>query len=492
MSYTRHPLRALAFLSLAATLFAAESVAPLVDAIKAKDRATALKLLAAKADVNAALADGSTALLWAVYNDDAEMVAQLIKAGADAKLGDGFGSTPLSAAAAAGNVDVIASLLEAGADANEQNADGWTALMSAARKGNVKAARLLIEKGADVNRRERLREQTALLWAAAESQPEIVRELLAHKADPDARGEIVDLQSRFSGETRAKYRPPGGLTPLLYAAQDGWMECAKALVESGADINLSSTDNVSPLLLAVLNGNVDLAAFLTSKDAKVSQGDRWGRTPLYAAVGLNAVPRSDHPGGADGEKTSLDVIGALLDKGANPNAQLKLPPPFAGAGADRGAEAAVTMGATPLLFAAGALDAAATKLLLAKGALPNLPNARGITPIMAAAGLSSGDDERGIVAGEDVQKRSVATLELLLAAGGDVNAADPRGRTALHGAASRGWNDVVQFLVDHKANLNAKDAKGMTPAHSANPDTAALPQKLMGATNRQTAGTLGK
>jgi len=475
------------------------AAAPLADAVQVKDRAVAVALLAKKADVNAAQADGSTALLWAAHNGDADMVEQLIRAGANVKAANSFGATPLSEAAVTGDVSILASLLQAGADVNEQNADGQTALMIVARTSNVKAVRLLLDHGADVNRREHFKDQTALMWASAESQPAMVKELLAHGADPNARGQVNDWQRQVSGEPRAKYMPRGGLTPLLYATRQGCLECAKSLVEGGADINLATPDAVSPLLLSVLNGNFDLAAYLISKGANVNKWDWWGRTPLYAAVDLNTVPRGGRPDHISlDDTTSLDVIRLLLDAGANPNAQLKLAPPFRDVGNDRGVDSMLTIGATPLLRAAKALDAPAVKLLLAKGALPNLPNSRGSTPTMAAAGLGSVDaDTRGLFTNEDVQKRSIATLEALLAAGGEIDAADPRGQTPLHGAAFWGWNDVVQYLVDRHANLNAKDLKGMTPVDSAmgraggnsrggqridvHQDTAALLQKLMAA-----------
>ena len=480
--------------SLTAPAWAAE--APLADAVQAKDRTAATQLLAKHADVNAAQPDGSTALLWAVYNDDADMVAQLLRAGAIVKTANSFGATPLSEAAVTGDVAILAGLLQGGADVNEPNADGQTALMVVARTSNIKAIRLLLDHGADVNRKEHFREQTPLMWAAAESQPVMVQELLAHGADANARSQINDWQRQVSGEPRAKYLPRGGFTPLLYAARQGCTGCAKALVEGGADINLANPDAVTPLLEAVLNGSFDLAAYLVSKGANVNKWDWWGRTPLYAAVDLNTIPRGGRPDHISLDNTtSLDVIRLLLDAGANPNAQLKLAPPFRDVGNDRGVDSMLTIGATPLLRAAKALDAPATKLLLAKGALPNLPNSRGTTPTMAAAGLGSVDaDTRGLFTSEDVQQRSIATLEALLAAGGEINAADPRGQTPLHGAAFWGWNDVVQYLVDRKANLNAKDAKSMTPVDSAmgraggnsrggqridvHPDTAALLQKL--------------
>ena len=194
--------------------------------------------------------------------------------------------------------------------------------------------------------------------------------------------------------------------------------------------------------------------------------------------------------------TALQVIERLLEAGANPNAQLKLPPPFRNVGNDRGLDGLLTTGTTPLLRAAKALDAPAARLLLAKGADLSLANSRGITPVMAAAGLGSVDaDTRGFYLSEDTQQRAIESLTLLLKAGGDVNGKDSRGLTPLHEAARWGWNDVVRFLVDNGADLNAKDNRGNTPVDSAlgkaggnsrggqridvHQDTAELLKKLM-------------
>jgi ankyrin repeat protein len=185
---------------------------------------------------------------------------------------------------------------------------------------------------------------------------------------------------------------------------------------------------------------------------------------------MNTIPRGGRPDQPSLDTTtSLQIIEQLLAAGANPNPQLKLAPPFRNIGNDRGLDGLLTIGTTPLLRAAKALDAPAIKLLLAKGANLNLTGARGVTPVMAAAGVGSTDaDTRGIYITEDVQQRSIASLTLLLAAGADINAKEnQRGLTPLHEAARWGWNDVVRFLVDHGANLQAKDNRGMTPVDSA-------------------------
>jgi len=471
--------------------------APLVDAVKAKDRAAVLTLLQKKVNVNAPEADGTTALHWAVQQNDVDLADRLIQAGANVKVKNDYGSTPMSEASIIGNPAMIEKLLKAGADVNSPNADGQTALMVVARSGKVEAARVLLNHGADVNAREHWREQTALIWASAENQPAMVKELIAHGADVNVRSQVNDWQIQVTAEPRAIYRPAGGLTALLYAARENCLGCVKSLAEGGADLNLTDPEGCTPLLMALLNGNFDIGAYLIQKGANINKWDWYGQTPLYAAVDLNTVPHGGRPDRPSlDETTGLQIIKMLLDAGANPNAQLKLAQPYRAVGPDRGADGMITIGTTPLLRAAKAFDAAAIGLLLEKGALPNLPNSAGYTPVMAAAGLGSRDrDTRGRFLTEDVPARSVKALDLLIKGGADVNATDTRGgQTALHGAAGWGWDEVVQFLADHGAKLDAKDGRGATPLDSAlgptggqrgaqaaelHPSTAALLRKLM-------------
>ena len=442
----------------------------LVDAVKSGDRMAALALLQQKINVNAPEADGTTALHWAVQRDDLDLVERLIKAGANVNAKNDYGSTPMSEAALNGNVAIIDRLLKAGADVESPNADGQTALMIVARTSNVDAAKLLLSRGANVNAVENFHEQTALMWAAAQTQPAMVKVLVDAGADVNARSRVNNWERQVTAEARAIARPSGGLTPLLYAARQGCAECVKILAEAGADLDLGDPDNVSPLLMASLNGRWDTAKYLINKGANVNKWDWWGQSPLYAAVDLNTIPHGGRPDRPSlDETTSFDIIKLLLDKGANPNLQLKLLPPFRSLGADRGVDQMLTIGTTPLLRAAKAMDAPVIELLLKHGANLNLPNIRGMVPIVAAAGVGSVDaDTRGWFTTEDVQQRAIASLELLLKAGGDVNTADPqRGSTLLHGAAFWGWNDVVKYLVQKGAKLDAKDNRGFTPIDSA-------------------------
>lgn len=438
---------------------AATGAASLVELAMSDQGPAAVALIDQGADVNAVSGDGSTALLWAAHRDDRVLIERLLEAHADVKAANRYGATPMSEAAAYGDPAVLELLLRAGADPDTADADGQTALMVLAHTSNLKAAELLLRHGAHVAATEKLRGQTALHFAAAESQPAMVQLLLQHRADPNARSKVEHDLRQVSAEPRIQWRAPGGLTPLLYAARQGCMECVQALIKARADPNLSDPDGISPLLIATENFHFDVAVFLMKAGADPNHWDWWGRTPLYAAVDLNTLPyggRSDRP--SLDSTTSLKMIELLLGAGANPNAQLKLFPPFRQIGSDRGADLLLTVGTTPLLRAAKAGDVSAMKLLLAHGAQVDLPNGLGVTPLMAAAGLGSNEiDTRGKYVTE---KEAIAAIQLLIADGAQVNALDNIGRSAVYGAAYWGWNDAIKCLADHGANLEIKDAHG--------------------------------
>ncbi len=476
----RRALRLLAALALFATAAAPTLAARIVDAARLGDTAAAIAELDEGADPNARSADGTTALHWAVYHDDVELVERLTARGADVDAVNDYGSRPLLEAAVIGNVDVIHRLLSAGANVDVEGADNEKPLMIVARSGNVDAARLLIEHGADVNARETWRNQTAVIWAAAQKQPEMLALLLEHGADPNARSAVNEWARQVSAEPREMFRPYGGMTALMYAAREGCAECARVLVEAGADPDLGDPRNVTPLITAINNLHFDVAAVLLAAGASVDQFDRWGRTPLYAAVDMNTIPHGGRPDTRSTSKTtSLELIARILEAGANPNIQLKLRPPYRDIRFDRGCDRMLTTGATPLLRAAKTFSVDAMRLLLEHGALLELPNESGTTPMMAAAGYESLEcDIRGFGPGiphyvtPDVQEKSIAALEVLLEAGADINARTTggglgAGQTALFGAAFWGWNDVVEHLVDAGAKIDVADARGRTPVDAA-------------------------
>jgi ankyrin repeat protein len=470
----------LAGIALAA--WSAAASADLVTAAQRDDRSAALAELERGADVKARSSDGTTALHWAIYHDDVELVTRLLAAGADPNAANDYGATPLGEAAVAANTAVIERLLAAGADVNGIGKDGETPLMVLARSSNVEAARLLIEHGADVNAKEAWREQTALIWAAAQKQPAMVKLLVDSGADPNARSKPNDWDRQVSGEKRRQYRPFGGLTALMYAAREGCADCARALVEGGADIDLAGSRNITPLIMALENMNFDTAAYLLEAGAAVDVWDWWGRTPLYMAVDLNTVPHGGRPDRLSTDATpAIALVERILERGANPNSQLKLLPPYRERGNDRGCDSMLVTGATPLLRAAKTFDTAAMKLLIAHGARLDLPNASGVTPVMAAAGYGSLEcDIRGYGPGiphyltSDVEQKSIEALQVLVEAGAEVNAVTTGGgrgkgpgQTALFGAAFWGWSDVVTFLAQHGAKIDATDAEGRTAVDAA-------------------------
>jgi len=441
--------------------------------------------------------DGTTALQWAAHNGDADLVRRLIKAGADVSAFNDYGATPMSEAAERADAQILDMLLKAGADVESPNSMGQTALMTVARTDRLDAAKLLLAHRANVNATEQWRGQTALMWAAAQGQPEMVKLLLVHGADHNERSAMRGWERRVTAEPRPQNRPVGGLTALLLAAREGCAGCAEALVKGRADIDLADPDNISPLLMAILNGRFDVAAYLIKAGADPNKWDTWGRAPLYSAVDYNTTPRGGRPDRPSSDPTTaLQVEESLLKAGANPNMQLKLFPPYRSLGQDRGGDSMLTVGTTPLIRAAKAGDAASVRVLLAHGAIPDLPNSLGITPLMAAAGVGSTTiDTRGRFRNEG---ECIDSAKLLLAAGANINAQRDNGQTSLHGAALWGWNAFVQFLADRGANLQAADRDGIQAldialgkvgvtgrigiaAPEPHKETAALLQKLMAA-----------
>jgi ankyrin repeat protein len=477
MSIQRGLIAFLAVSALSTAAFAATGSA-VADAAMKGDKSAVRTLLRQKTDVNAPQPDGATALHWAVYRDDAELVDLLIRSGADVAVRNRDGATPLSLACINANAAIVGRLLDGGANANERGPNGETALMMASRSGATDAMRVLLDHGADVNATESLRGTTALMWAAAQSHPEAVK-LLA------ARGANVAARSNPAPRGRSAYLAPttsqraaqvaqqvgraaaaaaeggqeggfarqgddgGGLTALVFAARENDMESARILLDAGADVNQTTRYGWTPLLTATQNRNYVLASFLLKRGANPNIANKGGWTPLYLATDNRNIEGGDYPVPA-GDLDHLDFIKTLLDAGADVNARAK---------DSTETRTIFTMqwlyedGATPLLRAAQSGDVELMKLLLAKGADPKIPTTNNVTALAVASGI-------GWVQGityEWSEQRSLEAVKILLDLGVDVNAVDGDGRTALHGAAHKGRNDVVQLLVDHGAKLDARD-----------------------------------
>jgi len=439
------------------------STGTLFASLQSQDPETALYALSQGADANAREPDGTTPLHYAAHFADARLVSALLKANADPNARNEFGTTPLAEAATTGNPEIIRLLLKAGADVESANPEGQTALMVVARAGKLDAAKLLLKAGANVNAKEEWGGQSALMWAAAQGQPEMIRLLVKAGADVNARGTIREWQRRMTSEPRPKGMNRGGFTPLLYAAREGCVECARELLAGKADINLADPDQTTPLVVALMNLRFKFASFLIGAGADVDRWDLYGQSPLYVALDMNTLPKGGRPDlPSEDLMTGLQVGEQLLAAGANPNIQLKLRPPYRNYIFDRGGDQVLSTGATPLMRAVKGGDIEAVKLLLKYKADLNLPNDEGITPLMVAAGMGHGANPTRGRYKTDAQ--AAECVQLLVEAGADVNQAVPRTRrTALHAAAAHGWNDTVQSLATRGAALEAEDSRGLTP-----------------------------
>lgn len=482
MSFKRLiPLIAVTCVLLAAvTCFGQSATVPgsvLADRIESGDRKTALEMIARNTNVNVAQRDGSTPLHWAVYRVDEELVKALLARGAKADVVNSFGSSPLSEAARVANLKLVGMLLEAGADANRVNQDGQTPLMLTARTGAVNVAELLVRHGANVNASEQFREQTALMWAAAEGHVDMVTFLLSKGAAVNVRAKANDWPNQMTSEPRVQYRPTGGLTALLYAARGGCMGCVQALLKGGADIDLPNPDGMTPLMMAIDNSHYKVARYLLDQGANPNTWDWWGRTPLYVVVNMRGGPDSN---AGPRESASLDLVHALLKAGVDPNHRLNMLQPSRAGNSGRFKDDLLTTGATPLLRAAQTFDNDVVRALIEHGALLDLPNAMGVTPLMATVGIGTrtGQSVLGPGPPADVETRSIDTMSILIKAGANVNArvtdttsrtariartstmTNREGQTALFFAAQSGRPLVVRFLLDQGADVSAMGDSG--------------------------------
>ena len=437
-----------AVVAIAALLVAASAQA---QTAKAKPSVVSGVSRTSKEDVNRRNADGSTPLQWAVYNGDVTAARRLLRAGANVALANNYGATAMSLAAEVANTEMLKVLLEAGANADSPNADGQTALMAVARTGNVAAAQFLLEHGATVDAKEKWGGQSALMWASARRHPEMMQLLISKGADVNARSIDRDYQRHVTAEGRPKSLDSGGLTPLLYAARENCVACVGVLLKSKVDIDLPDPDGVSPLLVAIMNANWDLAKQLIDAGADVNQWDIYGESPLYTAIDLRArIDGGRNSIDAPNTTTGLAIVKLLLERGANPNMQLTFKPANA-----RGA--ITTRGATPLIRAAVNADAEVMKLLLEKGADATLSTADRQTPIHA------------VLAGRAPEPQALELIKVLQKAGTDVNVValinhpeETRGGTALHYAVRKRYKDAIKLLASFKIDMDAVDQDGLT------------------------------
>jgi len=461
--------------------------------------------LTAQTGADASALDGSTPLHQAVRQNDLKTVDALIKKGADVKAATRYGVTPIGLAALNANAAILRRLLDAGADPNTATAGGETALMTAARTGNTDAVTLLLDRRANVNAKDPVRAQTALMWAVTDNHPDVMKLLVARGADVRAqttintpRGEYVAARAGGASGTgiirqRALPTKDGGMSPLLFAVRDGNVAMTRLLLELGADINQASGNHTSPLLIALLNGQVGLATELLEKGADPNLADDYHRGALFAAIEQRNFNHDKYPFLYSDGRDPLDLIKALLAKGANPNLRTDTTPvhglmQFDGSWVNFD-------GQTPFIRAALSGDIEVMRLLLQHGADPNLATNQGSTALMAAAGINWIPAQTFTRSEADY----LEAVKLCLERGADVNATNSLKLAAIHGAANRGWTPIIQILADHGATLDQPDVGGRTPMvfaegiflairpPVAKPDAIALLKKLMAARPSTTA-----
>jgi ankyrin repeat protein len=540
----------LAVVAFATTVSAAASPTPVADAAMRKDAAAVRALVKQGGDVNAAQGDGMTALHWAAMNADADLATTLLSAGANVRATTRLGGyTPLHLASQNGATTVIEALIGAGAAANTPTVTGASALMLAAAGGHVEAVKALLDRQADVSAVENANGQSALMFAAALDRAEVVKLLLSRGASSSLTSRVVDLtgvvapedalqneirdrqNAESAARTGSQSTPPaaqpgagrgggvgvpgatrpysfneligkqGGLTALHFAARQGAMRSVSALVEAGADINAATpADGTTPLVIAAINGHFDVAKYLLDHGAQPNLAAENGITALYAAVNVEWAPRTFYPqprAQLQQQIGYLDLVKALLEKGADPNVRVRRKIWYAQYNFDllRTEET----GATPFWRAAYASDIAAMKLLLEYGADPNIAtmkppaNSRfqqggtrsgdgrdgtgippiptggpDIPPLLAAAGAGYGE---GFAANAHrfAPTGMLAAVKFLVdELHADVNARDADGNTALHNAAARGDNEMIQYLVSKGADVKAVNRSGQTTVDMAN------------------------
>lgn len=354
---------------------------------------------------------------------------------------------------------MIEALLKAGADPKTPTTpDGETVLMTAARAGNAGAVKVLLDHGADVNARENYKGQTALMWAAAERHPAVVKLLLEHGADWKVRSfERETKMPKLSAASSVTPMARGGFTAFLFTAREGDIESANVMLQAGVDINQTDIDGTNALVVSLMNKKYSFAKFLLDRGANPNLADIKGRAALYAAIDIRNEDYSALPSRKEDDPLpSLQIVKALLAHGANPNMQLTKNLPGR-SGMDSG-DTTLDEGTTPLMRAARGGDATVMRALLEKGADPKLTTKEGTNALMFAAGVGYRDkNTRGS------ESDALEGLKVALDSGLDLNQANTKGETALHGAALRGADSIVQFLVDHGAKLDIKTKQGFTP-----------------------------
>jgi ankyrin repeat protein len=461
---------------------------------------------------------GYTPMHLASQTGTRAVVETLAGRGADVNARATSGATPLMLAASSGNTDALRALLDRGADANAaESANGETALMFGAAADRTEAVRLLLDHGAKADVTSKVVDLTELTAPEDKLQQEIrdaqnaksakaageSGTAAAGAAETRAVSRGTPAAGTIAGVTRAyTYNEligkQGGLAALHFAARQGALQTVKALIDAGADVNqVSPADATSPLLIATINGHFDTATALLDLGADPTLSSEAGMSPLYAVLNVQWAPKMFYPQPRAylQQKTSyLDLTRALLEHGADPNRRLKKKIWYTQYNFDllRIDES----GATPFWRAAYASDVEAMKLLLAYGADPTVPTSKPagrtrigdneretretsplppvpvggphIPALLAAAGPGYGEGFAANAHRFSPGGMLAAVKYLVEELGADVNATDAEGNTAVHNAASRGDNEMIQYLVSKGADVKRVNRSGQTTVDMAN------------------------
>jgi len=440
-------------------------------------------LIASGAKVTSATREGVTPLAMACLYGHVPIVERLLKAGADAKERGPNGETTLMFAARNGNPQLIKVLLAAGAEVNAtENLRVTTALMWAVEQRHPEAVKALLTGGANPNAKsggaglprnymanrvnttnvkaaQDRRRRAADAGRTYEQQLEWERQQAPPPQAPQRQTpagvqprQSVDGQPEEDNEVAVAGLVGGGgggLSPLVFAAREGDIESARALLDAGADVNQTTEYRWTPLLTAVNNRNYGLASLLLDRGANPNIANKGGWTPLYLATDNRNIEGGDYPVPKP-DLDHLEIITKLLEKGADPNARVR---------ENTLTRTIFTMqwffedGATAFVRAAQSGDSELLALLLKHGADPKIATNYGDTALTAAGGI-------GWVEGVTYERSpddNLKSVRMLLDLGLDPNAANVDGRTALMGAALKGRNDVVRLLVERGARLEQRD-----------------------------------
>jgi len=432
-------------LSLACGIGSAQAAHELADAVMNRDVAAIDALLTEGVDVDEPQLDDSTALHYAVYQDNLALAQRLVEAGADVEAVSRLGATPLYLAAVNGNAAMLQLLLDAGADANVTVlSHNETPLMFAARSGDLDAVRTLLDAGADFEARDDYRGATPLLFAAEQNHADVVKLLIEHGANANARTKTVISEGR-----RGPALPTGGLSGLMLAAREGGMATVQVLLDARALVNQQSAEGHTALLTAIQNANVDIAKALIAAGADVSLANDRGWNPLYMAVKMRSLEQGTMPNPVVDMNGMYALIEQLLDKGADVNARLLADTEVHNSIRSTWLDEA---GGTPFLRAALCADLKVMKLLLSHGADPLIATTDGTTALAALAGVGY---TKGFMHDVGPVSESIEAMQMLIDAGIDLDAKNDDEVAAIHGAAHKNFVEGIQLLVDHGADLTS-------------------------------------